>query len=60
MLHRNYLAPSLRAMEAAKITIPKEEVRRRKQMFTPLAAFIMLYVSFSLTYSARLARTDLL
>ena len=60
MLHRNYLLHSLRTMEAAKITIHKEEARRRKQMCTPLVAFIMLYVSFSLICTARLSCTDIL
>lgn len=57
MLHRNYSARSLKAM---KITIHKEEIRRHKQMCTPLVAFIMPYVSLSLTYAARLACTDIL
>jgi hypothetical protein len=40
--------------------IPKEEIRQRKQMCTPLVAFIMPYVSFSSTYAARLACIDIL
>ena len=57
MLHRNYSARSLRATEAKKIMIRKEEVRRCKQMCMLLVAFIMQYVSSLMTYAAHLVET---